>query len=267
MPEGNTEIIKVGAVSYSNTLPLLYGIRQMAINQSIDLLTDYPSAVAKKLIDGSIDIGLVPVAVFTQVPNAQIVSQYGIAAEGKVASVCIFSEVPLADVTHVLLDYQSRTSVALAKLLLQHYWKKSVTLVAAAPGFEQNIAGTTAAVVIGDRALSLQSQHPYVYDLADAWLQWTGLPFVFAAWIANKPLTASFLDAFDAANALGMAHIPAIVEAHPFPDYDLLYYLTQNIHYQLTAEKMQGMQLFLQMLQQPDKAASLLPVSFNLAKF
>lgn len=267
MPDESKTLVKVGAVSYSNTLPLLYGMRKMPVLQQMDLLTDYPSAVAEKLIAGTIDVGLVPVAVFHKVANAQIVGKYGIAAHGLVASVCIFSDVPMEQITHVMLDYQSRTSVALAQLLLKHFWKQPVELVAATPGFEQQIAGSTAAVVIGDRALSLQSKHAHVYDLAEAWLQWTGLPFVFAAWIANKPLPADFIQAFDEANALGMAHIPEIVATHPFPDYDLQYYFTQNIHYELTAEKMQGLQLFLQMLQQPENAASLLPASSKHSNF
>lgn len=261
MPDESNTLVKVGAVSYSNTLPLLYGIRRMPVLGQMELMTDYPSAVAEKLIAGTIDMGLVPVAVFHKVPNAQIVGKYGIAAHGVVASVCIFSEVPMEQITHVMLDYQSRTSVALAELLLRHYWKHPVEFIAATPGFEQQINGTTAAVVIGDRALSLQGKIEYIYDLADAWLQWTGLPFVFAAWIANKPLPSAFIDAFNEASAMGMEHIPEIVAAHPFPDYDLQHYFTNNVHYELTDEKKQGMQLFLQMLQQPDNAAALLPTT------
>lgn len=248
----------MGAVSYSNTLPLLHGLQLLASGQQIALTTNFPSAVAQQLINGSIDIGLVPVAVFHEVPNAHIVGRYGIAAHGFVASVCIFSEVPMEKITMVLLDYQSRTSVALAQLLLRYYWKQPVTFMPATPGFEHQITGTTAAVVIGDRALSLQNKHAYVYDLAEAWWQWTGLPFVFAAWIANKPLSTEFVAAFNAANALGLQHIQEIVAAHPFPDYDLYDYFTKKIHYELTEEKMKGLRLFLQMLQQPDNAAELL---------
>ncbi|MCA0381750.1 MAG: menaquinone biosynthesis protein [Bacteroidetes bacterium] len=253
----NSSIVKVGAVSYSNTLPLLYGLNSLALQGKIELMKDYPSAVAAQLIAGTVDVGLVPVAVLPLVPNGHIIGDYGIAAHGKVASVCVFSEVPMEQIETVLLDYQSRTSVALAQLLFQHFWKQPVQFVPATPGFEQQVSGTTAAVVIGDRALSMQGHYPYIFDLAEAWLQWTGLPFVFAAWIANKPLSEDFIASFNAANAAGMQELESIAASYPFPAYDLLHYFTVNVHYLLTKEKRAGMQLFLQCLQQPANASVL----------
>src|SRR5690349_15610060 len=112
------EKIRVGAVSYLNTKPLLYGITRSPIAERIELVTDYPAKIAASLLDGSIDIGLVPVAIIPKMHEFHIISDYCIGAEGPVASVALFSEQPLENVKKVLLDYQSRTSVSLARVLL-----------------------------------------------------------------------------------------------------------------------------------------------------
>lgn len=241
--------IQVGAVSYLNTMPLLYGIEHSPVFSQIELYSDYPSAVAGRLLNGSIDIGLVPVAIIPKMTYAEIISDYCIGADGPVASVCLFSKVPMEQITTVLLDYQSLTSVALARVLLREYWKKDVVFRAATPGFENEINDDTAAVVIGDRALQMQKHHPFVYDLAEAWKQFTGLPFVFAAWVANKPIPASFLHCFNEANRHGLNQIETVVALHPYEGYDLHHYFTHNISYQLTLEKKAGLELFLKFLQ------------------
>lgn len=238
----------MGAVSYLNTLPLIKGLEQSPLFKQVELSLDYPSAVAEMLKSGAIDLGLVPVAMLAALPGARIVSHYGIAADGPVASVCLFSRVPLSEVQEVLLDYQSRTSVALVSLLMQHYWKKEVAWKAAAPGYEALIDGHTAGVIIGDRALALQQSNYYIYDLAEAWKAWTGLPFVFAAWVALRELPGEFLKTFDAAMKAGLEKTDDIIAATPFPGYDLGIYFRQNISYYLSDEKMKGLNYFLSLL-------------------
>jgi chorismate dehydratase len=201
------------------------------------------------LLSNEIDVGLVPVAIIPQLQQAHIITNYCIGAEQAVASVCIFSQVPLEQIETLILDYQSRTSVNLAKVLLRHYWKKDVVFQDATPDFREHIKGTTAAVVIGDRAFEQRLQSPYVYDLAQAWIDFTGLPFVFAAWVANKPLDEAFITAFNAANALGFDHLDEVVAANAYPLYNLHTYYTQNISYQLTENKRKGLALFLHYLQ------------------
>lgn len=107
--------IRVGAVSYLNTKPLIYGFEQGKMRDEIDLLIDYPANIASQLINDKIDVGLVPVAILPLLKEHHVVSDYGIACDGEVASVCLFSDVPLHEIRTVLLDYQSRTSVALLK--------------------------------------------------------------------------------------------------------------------------------------------------------
>ena len=240
--------IKVAAVSYLNTKPLLYGIAHSDIINDIELVVDYPSQLAQRLQEGSIDMALLPVAAIPGIPGANIVSDYGIAADGNVVSVAIFSQVPMEQIESVYLDYQSRTSVRLAQLLLEHHWKKQVIFKQATEHYIEYIHGTNAGVIIGDRALQQLHNYEYVYDLSAAWKEYTGLDFVFAAWVANKQLPADFTARFNAANAEGIKHLDAVIAENPFPYYDLHTYYTENICYYLDDAKKNGLARFLDMI-------------------
>ena len=139
---------RIGAVSYLNTRPLLLGMEQSPFRERIDLVKSYPAQIAQDLLDDTIDIGLVPVAIMPLLKNPQIVSKYVIGAEGEVASVALFSQVPMDQIEKVYLDYQSRTSVALAKILFKNYWKKEVEFLIATEGYMNEISGTTAGIII-----------------------------------------------------------------------------------------------------------------------
>lgn len=212
----------------------------------MELLLDYPSNLAKSLKDGSIDMALLPVAAIPEIPGARIVGDFGIAADGEVASVALFSQVPLEEIESVFLDYQSRTSVRLAELLLEKWWKQPVELLTAPADYISQIQGTRAGVIIGDRAMEHVKDFAYCYDLSQAWKDWTGLHFIFAAWVSNKELPQDFVGRFDAANAEGLQHIDEVIAAHPFPGFDLQTYFRKNIQYRLDAQKRAGLQRFLQ---------------------
>ncbi len=215
----------------------------------MELTVDYPAKIAGQLIDGTVDVGLVPVAIIPKLKESHIISDFCIGAESPVASVCLFSEVPLQEIKRIYLDYQSRTSVALLKVLVREYWKLDVELVETAGEYEGLIKGSDAGLVIGDRALRQRLISPFIYDLAEHWIRFTSLPFVFAAWVSNKPLPVEFIQQFNDANAIGMNNIPAIVAENAYPAYDLTVYYTQNISYRLTPSKRQGLQRFLSYLQ------------------
>jgi len=242
--------IRVGAVSYLNTKPLLYGLQQHAVYESIELIEDYPANLAKALQDNTIDIGLVPVAVIPGLADPNIISDYCIGATGPVASVCIFSQVPMESITSVYLDYQSKTSVNLARILLKEYWKQDIQLLEAPSNFMDLIDGTTAAVIIGDRALEKYNSYPFRYDLAEAWINYTGKPFVFATWVSNKQLDAGFIASFNEANGLGLKNIDKVVDmlSRTNNSYDLHTYFTKNISYKLDVAKKEGMAQFLSLL-------------------
>jgi chorismate dehydratase len=228
---------------------MIYGLDHGDICHQIELITDYPAKIASMLISGTIDIGLVPVAVIDKVPHARVVTDVCIGCDGPVDSVAIFSEVPIGQIETVIMDYQSRTSVALAQLLMRDYWKKKVEWVAATgDDFRNHINGKVAAVVIGDRALEQKKNTAYMYDLGEAWKKHTGLPFVFACWVANKPIDPAFVGAFHAANLVGFAHLPEIIATESVPYADLMEYYTRYIQYDLDEAKRNGMSLFLEKL-------------------
>jgi chorismate dehydratase len=239
--------IKVAAVNYLNTKPLLYGIKKSNLFNDIELIEDYPSQVAQKLLDGSVDVGLVPVAIIPQLVESHIITDYCIGCDGAVASVCIFSDVPMEQVETIYLDYQSRTSVELAKILLKEYWKSKAELInASSDDFREKIKGTTAGLVIGDRAFKQRLSSKYIYDLGEAWKAHAGLPFVFAAWVSNKELSPRFIDLFNQGNRIGLEELDEIVKQNVYTLFDLKEYYTKLIRYHLDDEKMKGMHLFLQ---------------------
>ncbi|HTF05926.1 MAG TPA: menaquinone biosynthesis protein, partial [Bacteroidia bacterium] len=181
-------------MSYLNSKPFIYGLEKLP-PKDCELSLDIPSECARKLLSGEVEIGLVPVAVLKSMPQYHIISDYCIGAVGKVDSVKLYSEVPLEKIDEVLLDYQSRTSVALVKILAKELWKINPRWSPAQEGFETEISGTKAAVIIGDRTFSLpgpkdssRGKYSYEYDLSEAWFTLTGLPFVFAVWASRtKP--------------------------------------------------------------------------------
>lgn len=241
----------MAAVSYLNTKPLLYGIRHHEVIEEIELIEDYPAKIAQLLIDDKVDLGLIPVAATVGLSSWEIVGDYCIGCDGPVASVCLFSEVPIEKVEKVILDYQSRTSVNLARILLKEYWKKGVILIdATGEDYRKEIGGTTAGVVIGDRALEQRLHSKYIYDLGEAWKAHTGLPFVFAAWISNKELPKEFVLKFNEANKMGVQNIHNVVAENSYSIYNLEHYFKDNISYQLTDGKRKGLDLFLQKLRE-----------------
>ena len=240
--------VRVGAVSYLNTKPLIYGIEKGMIKEEAELLIDYPSKIASMLLEDEIDVGLVPVAIIPEMKEHHIVSDYCIGSVGKVASVCLFSEVPLDKIETILLDYQSRTSVALLKVLIKDYWKIKVVFENTFGNYQTKISGTKGGLVIGDRALQQRKISPFIYDLGEEWEKFTGLPFVYAAWISNKKLDADFIKNFNEANAFGLHKIDEVVNQNPYEVFDLHHYYTDYISFDLDENKKKGLELFLKKL-------------------
>lgn len=241
--------IRVGIVNYLNTKPMLYGLQRPPVSELIELTGDYPARVAEMLIKDEIDVGLIPVAVIPQLPEYHIVGDYCIGTEGEIASVALFSEVPMPEIERVYLDYQSRTSVALLRYLMKEYWGISPQILqATGEDYRAEIKGTTAGLVIGDRAFEQRKISTFIYDLGSEWRSITGLPFVFAAWVSTRPLPEDFVRIFNAANAEGLGHIDEIVAATPFTLFDLKKYYTLHLSYLLDERKRAGLERFLSTL-------------------
>ena len=235
-------------MSYLNTKPLIYGFEQGMMKDAVELVIDYPAKIADALIKDEIDIGLIPVAAIPKLKEYHIISDYCIGADGEVASVCLFSEVPLSEIKTVLLDYQSRTSVALVQVLMKEYWKINPVMEKAENGFSEKIKGTTAAVVIGDRALAQRKISSYIFDLGLAWKEYTGLSFVFAAWVSNKPLSDDFIKEFNAANNFGLTHLKEVIAIHNNGVFSLEEYYSKYIKFTMNEPMRQAIPLFLEKL-------------------
>lgn len=236
-------------MSYLNTKPLIYGFEKGMMEETMTLIIDYPANIAYKLLNNEIDLGLVPVAIIPQLKNYEIVSDFCISCDGAVASVCLFSSVPLNEVKTILLDYQSRTSVALLKILLKEHWKISPKLLEGSEGYESEITGSTAGLVIGDRAFVQRLRSGYIYDLGLAWKEMTGNPFVFAAWVSNKQLTPEFMVEFNNANKYGLTRIEAVISENPLNVYDLRRYYNDNIKFKPGFDKLEIINQFLKKLE------------------
>lgn len=243
------EKIKISIVNYTNTLPFKWALKRSELFNKIDLQEDIPSICAQKLKFKQVDLALIPVAVLAELDNYFIETDFCIGAKGKVDSVKLYSEVPLEDIKAVTLDYQSRSSITLTKVLFKFFWKCEVTYLDAKPGFENKITASNAAVVIGDRTFVLNGKYKYEYDLAEEWQRFTGLPFVFAAWVSIEKLSADFVKEFNLVLGHGISNTEQAIQddysnTHLSKEQTLMY-LTQCIDYNLDADKRAALELFL----------------------
>ena len=241
------EKIRISAVSYTNTKPFIYGLQHTGIVDEIELSLDNPTDCAQKLIDDVADIGLIPVAATLSLKEWHIVSDYCIGAVGAVNSVFIFSNCNIKEVKTLQADPQSRTSNNLARVLLKNYWKSDHQMNNDAADYGLSDEPNTAFVQIGDRTFGKKENYPFVYDLAEEWQKFTGLPFVFAAWIANKAITAEFATKFNQSLKYGLDHRMELLKEIPArADFDLEDYLMHKLDFELTEDKKKALHLFLE---------------------
>lgn len=235
-------------VNYLNTLPFMSGLTR-SFGTGQDLILAHPAECAQTLLSGKADIGLIPIGALIGKTGWTRVTDFGIGCDGPVATVCLFGDTPLEEWDRVLLDYQSRTSVLLARILLTDHWQWQPDMIAAEPGFEDHITGRTGGLIIGDRAIQARKKYAYCYDLGEAWKAMTGLPFVFAVWVTRGQIEPAFEHALNAAFQTGLTTIPDIVAAEQkqYPDFDLVHYYQQNIQYVLNDASLRGMEKFLEL--------------------
>jgi len=241
---------RVSIVSYLNSKPFLYGLTKSLIFKDIELSIDFPSKVAEKLILGQADIGLIPVGALKDLRCYEIISDFCIGAFGNVRTVVLASDRPLNKIDTILLDYQSRTSVLLARVLAKFFWKKQFTFKQATDGFENNlIKGSTAGVVIGDRVFNVEKIYSYNLDLSEEWVNYTGLPFVFAVWVANKNVSEQFKEDFNNALKFGIKNISeiAVSEKPQYPEIDIFDYFSRNLDFNFDDKKREGLERFLEL--------------------
>jgi chorismate dehydratase len=226
--------VRVSIISYLNTSPFVYGLKHSRIIDYIDLQYNTPAECAVRLLNKDADLGIVPSAMVPSMPDKKIISDYCIGASDNVRSVVICSNQPVSEMKNLYLDFESRTSILLAQLLMEDYWKVKVTPV---PLNSLNDIDPhrkdSGYVLIGDKVFDYENKFTYKQDLAHAWKEFTGMPFVFAVWTAVTPLSEDFISMFNRALSLGLENIPAAVNEHKHtPDYcEAIKYLTENIDY------------------------------------
>ncbi|MDO8999625.1 MAG: menaquinone biosynthesis protein [Bacteroidota bacterium] len=247
-------MIKISIVNYTNTLPFKWALKRSSIIQAIDLQEDIPSICAQKLKFKQVDLALVPVALLPELDTYFIETDFCIGANGKVDSVKLYSQVPLNEIKTITLDYQSKSSITLTKVLLKFFWKLQVAYLDAKPGFESEIKDSNAAVIIGDRTFSLNGKYKYEYDLAEEWKKFTGLPFVFAAWVSTEKLSREFIEEFNSVLKFGIENINKAID-EDYNDTTLskektIEYLTKRIDYNLNSDKTKALNLFLNYIKQ-----------------
>lgn len=242
--------IRIAAVSYLNTKPLLYGIFNHPVYKQIDLKLAVPSLCATLLENGEVDMALLPSGALVNHSEFKIVSDYCIGAENKVRTVCIYSPCPISEVTDIWLDSDSRTSVLLCRYLVQHYWKRDVQWHTDGKDIEQMIKGNTAVLLIGDKALDAELNSPYIYDLAEAWRHMYDLPFTFAVWATQKELDQQFLNSFNEAQLQGLQKIDelSMLMANTRRHFSVISYYKDNISFILDDAKRQSLDKYLMLI-------------------
>ncbi len=236
---------RITAVSYLNTYPLIYGLKNFLPDEKgLHFETAVPSEVARRLKNQETQIGLIPVAAFPVIPQGNIISNYCIGAEGAVRTVMLYSKKPLNEIKSIALDSDSRTSVMLARVLAKYHWKIK-------PEWQnmktKSWPQSEAMVLIGDKTFGAFPEHPFAYDLAESWKEFTGLPFVFAVWAANCAIPGDFKDQFDLAQAEGLKRIAESILRLPenVSMAQAVDYLQCSISFDLDDAKKEAMALFL----------------------
>ena len=247
--------LRISAISYLNTAPLMWDFEHGDAGSHFEISYTIPSACARSLADGTADIGIIPAAAYTHIPGLQILPDVAIASRRAVRSILLVSKVPLDKVRTVALDTSSMTSVALAKILLQ--WLGGEREYASMePDVEKMLAHHDAGLLIGDPALQVDRSRYHTLDLAEEWIRITGKPFVFAFWAVRGEALKEMDSSLDLAavfrasrdHGLESSSLASIAREWStnlnLAEGEVRSYLTQNIHYHLDAECLDGLQAF-----------------------
>ena len=208
-----------------------------------------PAGCADAVRYGEADIGIIPSIEYQRISGLRAVGGVSIASNREVKSVLLLSHVPVDKVRTVAADNSSRTSVALARILLEKFYLRQVEMAAAEPEPDEMLKHADSALVIGDPALAYRGPAPHTYDLAAEWKKFTGLPFVFAFWAGREDATLEDVGRdFRESRDYGLAHIDELAREcapkYKMTPEEVKVYLTQNIDYNLNENHRQGLRLF-----------------------
>jgi chorismate dehydratase len=248
--------LRISAISYLNTAPLMWDFEHGEAGRDFDISYTLPSSCARSLAEGTADMGIIPAAAYAEISGLQILPEVAIASRRAVRSILLVSKVPIEQVRSVALDTSSMTSVALLKILFEKWMGGGRSYTSMAPDVDQMLASHDAGLLIGDPALKIDRARYHTLDLAEEWIRHTGKPFVFAFWAVRSDalreaapsldLPAVFQQSRDhglepsSLNQIAREWAPRL----DMREAEVRSYLTQNIHYQLDAGCLEGLQLF-----------------------
>ncbi len=259
---------RVSLVNYLNAVPLGWGFTHGPYKDEFEILHSSPACCADQLRSGEADIGLIPSIEYQQIPDLNIIPDIAIGSKKKVKSVILISKVPIEKIKRVSIDASSRTSVALLKILLLHFYDVEATFYPSAPKLTGMLTENDAALIIGDPALTCPPDMPYrVFDLASEWHKFTGKPFVFALWGVRSNVSASDkLALFQHSKELGMRNLETIAGLYSsslrMKTQDIIKYLTECVCYDLEIEDIDGLQLFYHLAHEIGLIAEIKPLNF-----
>jgi chorismate dehydratase len=243
-----TEPIRIGAVNYLNTKPLIHELEALA--GGAELILDYPSRLADDLQQGRLDVALIPIIEYFRAGDYTLVPDIAIASAGPVLSVTLFSRVPWLEIRRVALDEGSRTSAALTQVLLRKRYGVRPEVCPLPLDRAAEDTDADAVLLIGDRAMhACLPGFRYAFDLGQEWHEWTGLPFVYAAWAVRAGVDlGSATEALYEAKRRGCANIgPIAAREAPALGLDAGFcrrYLSNIIRFDLGARELAGMHHF-----------------------
>ncbi len=241
----------ISVVSYINTWPFLYGIEHFTEAKTVfEPQLDYPAECARKIISGDVSMGLLPVGGLLSMTDYKIVTNFCIGAGNHVCTVMIFSHSPLSKVKKLLLDYQSTTSVLLARILIEKHWQLKLQYEQLSPETTiQQIPNDSAVLIIGDRCFEIQKTFSHATDLASAWNDFTGLPFAFAVWVVRNKVSAETTDVLQNALRWGLQNTDLAIEKYNNPkrlgNKEIKHYLDHCIQFELNEERQKAIEKFL----------------------
>ena len=272
--------LRVSVVEFLNTAPLVWGFTEGPLRGHYDLSFTVPSLCAESLRSGQVDVAIIPAIEYQRMDGMVVLPEMAVAAKGEVRSILVLAKKPIEQAKRVALDTNSRSSVALTRILSKRFWRISPEFIDAAPDPVAMLADADAALVIGDPALrvriklaelaartlhargcgedaSAQNQDGivpgvdtlFVYDVADEWRRMTGKPCVLAVWVGRREaITPKVVADFLASKQYGLAHIGEISESAALkldlPPRELEIYLRDNIDFSLDAANLEGLELY-----------------------
>jgi chorismate dehydratase len=266
------QLVRVGAVSYLNTKPLIYDLERFAPHAELSLAV--PSRLADQLAGGELDVALIPSIEYFRGTGYAIVPDVAIAAYGPVRSVNLYCRVPPEQVRTLALDEGSRTSAALTWIWLRRRYGVSPESRPLPLGVPPEECDADAVLAIGDRAIrsgSLGRVAPCTFDLGEEWLRLTGLPFVFAMWVTRIGVDLHGVDrALRRAKREGLRNLRAIAEReaprHGITTADCVSYFTEALRFDFGPRELEGLNLFYRWAASEGLAPPGVPIAFYDSK-